>query len=348
MGARSWRFVADIGGTHARFAVAAATGEAIELRRDLRLADYPDLPTALREWIAFVGDHGAWAQGPSQACIAIASPQPEALRVHMLNAPWVLDRRECSVILGHPELHVLNDFEVLGYALDSPPAQKGDDILYAPGTAGTPRLVIGPGTGLGTCAVLGAGASTHVIAAEGGHADLPIGNETEWEIHQSLSRRYDHVSAERVLSGAGLVALYRFFAAEAIVGSDASEAITPDAITLDSITLDAITPEAITAAAQTGSDPVALRAVDQLCAYLGAVAGNAVLTLGARGGVFLVGEILAACAERLSSGAFVERFTGKGRYRAYLEAVPVRRLSGEGLALYGAMRFLNLRCTLPD
>ena len=291
------------------------------------MADYPNLPAALRDWMAYVGARGEWAPRPSQACIAIASPQPEAACVRMLNAPWVLDRRECAALLGQPELHVLNDFEVLGYALDTASTQGGDDILRAPGIAGAPRLVIGPGTGLGTCAVLGQGSNTRVIAAEGGHVDLPIGSETEWKIHQSLSRHYDHVSAERILSGSGLLALYRFFAAGAVA--------------------DSLTPEAITAAARAGSDPLALRAVDQLCAYLGAVAGNAVLTLGARGGVFLVGAILEDCAERLRRGAFVERFTGKGRYRAYLEAVPVRRLPSEGLALQGALRYLNLYGALP-
>jgi glucokinase len=149
--------------------------------------------------------------------------------------------------------------------------------------------------------------------------DLPAASDTEWAIHASLARSFGHVSAERVLCGSGLLMLYRFFG-----GSQ-----------------NTTSPEAVSAAAKAGSDPAAGRAVAQFCAFLGAVAGNAVLTLGARGGVYLVGSILNDLGALLDTGPFLDRFQGKGRYRDYLASVPVRLASGDDLGLAGALRYLR-------
>ncbi len=324
MSALGWSLVADLGGTSARFALAPRDSMEPALRWETRVAEHPDFAEALACWLGVVAEAGAWSELPDAACFAIASPQPEEPRVRMLNAPWVLDRATCAETLGLDAVSVLNDFEALGYAIADVPNGVCTALVEGSGRPDAPRLVLGPGTGLGSCCVLMEGERPRVIPAEGGHVDLPVTDETEWAIYQALREAHGHVSAERVLSGSGLLFLYRFFC---------KRAGTPEAASA--------TPESVAQAARGGQDPAAREAVMQFLGFLGAVAGNAVLSVGARGGVYLVGNILADLAEFMPQSPFLQRLQGKGRYRDYLAAVPVRLVISEGLALIGALRYLR-------
>jgi len=318
--ARPWLLVADIGGTHARFALADGAGRRILVRRVYRADAWPDLNGALRAFCADVADQGLWRAAPERACVAIASPQPEREPVTMTNSPWLLERERCADLLGLDALTVLNDFEAVGHAVATDPGPT-EEILPGTVVPGAPRLVLGCGTGLGmACTIPGRAGRPQVLATEGGHVDLPVETDLEWSLLTFLRARFGHVSAERVLSGPGLGNLYAYFAA-------CPEDRVPDGPTIVRLALD-------------GADDAARQTVEQFCATLGAVVGNAVLTQGARGGVILVGAILEALHTVLGAGGFAERLHAKGRYRAYLEAVPVARALEPDLGLLGALRFL--------
>jgi len=179
--------------------------------------------------------------------------------------------------------------------------------------------LLGPGTGLGVSGLLSTPAGPVPVVGEGGHATLAAADAGEARVLDWLRDELGHVSAERVLSGAGIVNLHR--AASALAGRPAEE-------------LDAA---AITARAVGGSDPVAVEAVELFLAFLGGFAGNLALTLGARGGVFIAGGIVPRLGDRIDRSLFRQRFEAKGRFRPYLEAIATRVvLDTATIALRGA------------
>jgi len=177
--------------------------------------------------------------------------------------------------------------------------------------------VLGPGTGLGVAAYVPDQKQAFVLAGEGGHITMPSGSAREDAIIAHLRQRFEHVSAERVISGNGLENLYR-----AIASIDGS--IVPNRGAAD-----------VTRAALGGTCEVSRAALDMFCAMLGDVAGNCALMFGARGGVYIAGGIITRICDYLPRTQFRARFEAKGRMRAYLEAIPVYLILYEGAALIG-------------
>ncbi|HWT99195.1 MAG TPA: glucokinase, partial [Terriglobales bacterium] len=169
---------------------------------------------------------------------------------------------------------------------------------------GAPMAIVAPGTGLGVASVVFGPAGRTIVTSEGGHAGLAsLGNHYD-DIIAILRRRYGRVSAERVLSGAGLVNLHQ--AINALEGD-----ATPH-----------WTPSEVTAAALDGSSPACRAAMDAFCAFLGAVAGDIALTFGARGGIYIGGGIVPRFVDQLARSEFRAQFGAKGRLRAYVERIP--------------------------
>mgnify|MGYP004711676607 CR=1 FL=1 len=157
----------------------------------------------------------------------------------------------------------------------------------------------------------------HALPGEGGHVDLPVGNAREAAIHQHIHGQIGHVSAETVLSGGGLVRLYQAMCA------------------LDGDTPKHQTPAHITDAAL-GGEPRARAVVEQFCRFLGRVAGNNVLTLGARGGVYIVGGVVPRFAELFLHSGFAASFADKGCMSGYFPGIPVWLVTAEFSGLLGA------------
>jgi glucokinase len=198
---------------------------------------------------------------------------------------------------------LLNDFAAQALAL---PALASEDLWHLGGPRAAqarqpaPRCVLGPGTGLGVAALL---SDTDPVVGEGGHVTLAAVTEREWRVLGVLRARYGHVSAERVISGMGLVDLHA-----ALVELDGGRAI-------DSA-------REVVAAAERGEAP-AVEALALFFRFLGTVAADAALTFGARGGVYLSGGILPRMPDAVRASDFYDRFLSKGRFRTYLETVPV-------------------------
>lgn len=314
------RMLADIGGTHARFAW-QAPGGAVGDFVTLECARFACIGDAMRAALR------GWGRAAPPCCgIAIATPVLGD-RVGMTNLGWAFSVSELREEFGFHRLEVLNDFSALALAVPRLPRQ---DLRALGGGHAVPRApiaVLGPGTGLGISALVPGGAEDwRVLQSEGGHATLAVCTATEREVLARLAARHEHVSAERVLSGPGLVNLHRAVWAMHRPGTASPQ----------------LSASAISRAALTKADPVCVEALTLFCAFLGGVAGNLALTLGARGGVYLGGGIVPRLGEFIECTPFRERFESKGRLSSYLAAIPVYAIHArESPALQGVAMALD-------
>jgi glucokinase len=295
--ATTW-LLGDIGATHARFGLASPSGQLL-LSRTLPDEEYPTIEAALT---AFLAGRGALPM-PRKGAIAIASPITGD-RVMMTNHPWVFSVLALRDRLGLDRLEVINDFTALALAL--PKLATNERLAVGGGAAvvGAPIGVLGPGSGLGVSGLVPSGSSWIALTGEGGHATLAPASDRESAVLDRMRRHFDHVSAERALSGPGLVNLYNTVAQ------------------LDGIPARGYTAAQITDLAIRAEDPLCVETTTMFCAMLGTMAGNLALTLGARGGVYIGGGIVPKLGQTFVDSPFRERFEAKGRFQAYLSAIP--------------------------
>lgn len=314
---------ADIGGTHARFALARLDGAGNVVALDepvvMRCAEHASLQMA---WESFGNSIGRAL--PRAAAIAVAGPVVgEELK--LTNNPWVIRPAMVNEKLG-VDAHVLvNDFEAVAYAVGACGADQfqhicGPDQPF-PDT-GT-ISVLGPGTGLGVGLLvrqakshLGA-ADWQVLPTEGSHGDFSPVDSLEDAILAHFRRRFGRVSAERVISGPGLADIH------AALASLEGRAIQP----MDDKTLWAL--------AMSGADSLAAAALDRFCLALGTFAGNIALAHGA-GGVVIGGGLGARLADHLPRSGFAGRFAAKGRFETLMRSLPVKLITHPQPGLYGA------------
>lgn len=306
----------DIGGTHARFAIAGIAGGAITLGEPatLKTADHASFQTA---WETFAAQQGGSL--PPAAAIAIAGPVEGDL-IKFTNNPWIIRPALIPERLGVERYILVNDFGAVGHAVARADAEHflhltGPDVPLPP--AGT-LSIVGPGTGLGVAHVWRDGARGYrVQATEGGHIDFAPLDRIEDAILARLRRRYRRVSVERVVSGPGIVDIYEALAA--LEG----RAITP----ADDKTL--------WQRGTSGEDSLAAAAVDRFCLSLGAVAGDIALAQGAKG-VVIAGGLGLRIRDTLLRSGFAERFRAKGRFEALMAALPVKLITHPQPGLFGA------------
>ncbi|MGE4044708.1 MAG: glucokinase [Acetobacteraceae bacterium] len=309
--------LADIGATNARFAVLAGTdlGEVSVYP----VAEHATPADALR---AFLTGPAADLK-PRSAALAAAGPLVDG-RISMLNAGWTLDPDELARALQLDDVRLLNDFEALAWSLP----EFGPSDLFALDDVPRPgrgtMAVIGPGTGFGMAAVVQDTATEVVLVTEGGHATLACTTAREEAIVRALREEFAHVSVERVLSGSGLEALYR--AVAKVDGRDAPP--REDA--------------AIVAHALAGDCENSRETLLAFCGFLGGVAGDTALTLGARGGVFIGGGITPRFTDFLRASEFRARFEEKGRLRFYQQRIPTAVIMHRSPAFLGLTRLVRM------
>ncbi len=307
--------VADVGGTHARFAIAeVADGRVVSLGEPvtLKAAEHASFQLA---WAAFADRHGSPL--PRRAAIAVACPVDGEL-LKLTNSPWVIRPALIDEALSLDHHLLLNDFEAVAHAVTSVPT---DQLIPLTGptdwsNAGV-TTVVGPGTGLGVAQLVRDEVATRVIATEGGHIDWAPLDSPEDAILAQLRERFGRVSVERVACGPGLGNLY-----EALARIEHRAVARPDERTLWAAALD-------------GSDKLAVAAFDRFCLILGAVSGDLALAHGANA-VVLAGGLGARIAERLPRSGFADRFVAKGRFEARMRAIPVRIIIHPEPGLLGA------------
>ncbi|TDD69165.1 glucokinase [Actinomadura darangshiensis] len=313
--------VADVGGTNARFALVDGADGIPYNVHSLPTRDHPGLAEAAAAYL----DRHAPGTKPSAACLAVAGPVTSGT-FHLTNAGWPKGTPEAvRAHLGLPYLDVINDFEALALALP----RLGEDDLITIGEgrpdSGAPRAVVGPGTGLGVAGLVPTPAGWVPVPGEGGQVDIPAATGRELQVAGLLREEKGAATAEYLLSGAGLARIHRYLAA------------------LDGEPAPALTAKQI---AEDCDDRLCREAVEMFCALLGSLAGNAALTLGARGGVYLGGGILPRIVDVLRGSAFRARFEGKPPVEDYLRVIPTALIVHPGPALVGAT--VRLAQSLPD
>jgi glucokinase len=301
--------LADIGATNARFAL-LRRGGGIGPVRTLAVADYPQITDAVA---AFLAEQGVPLSG---AVLAVAGPV-EGGRAVMTNCPWVIDAADLRRVLGTAAVRVINDFEATAWSLSALEPDHVAAVGAGRAVKGAPMVVLGPGTGLGLASHVPQADAPVVIATEGGHVTLAASSAREDAVIAWLRGRFGHVSAERALSGPGLENLYRAIAA------------------LDGAAVGERDATAITQAGVAGTCPVSRAALDMFCAMLGTFAGNAALSFGARGGVFIAGGIAPRIIDYLLKSDLRARFDAKGRLRSYMESIPLNVIVHPDYAFIG-------------
>ncbi|WP_346837691.1 glucokinase [Microbulbifer sp. SAOS-129_SWC] len=315
--------VADIGGTNARFAIASPAGDGYRLEA-LKVVDcqrFADFDAALHHWLDGLDQPAPW-----RACIAAAGPVERTAaggRVYMTNLGWSICAEALRAEFQFEQVELINDFAALAQSL--PLLSVGDYAVLrdVPRVEGAAMAVLGPGTGLGVAGLAAENGRWHVMAGEGGHANLGVGSERELQLLQFMMRERCPVFNEWVLSGSGLVNLYR--AVCALHGRPAEDYTPPD---VGRHGLD-------------GSDPLCRETLIDFLNFLGSAAGDTALYLGARGGVFIGGGILPRIAELLPESAFEQRFLAKGKVENWMETVPLYALKAGYQALLGAAAHLG-------
>lgn len=306
------QLVADIGGTNARFAL--HLNGVIDREVVLPSADYPHVSLAIEDYLRRMGLTNN-SQRPRQASIAIACPV-NGDHIRMTNYTWEFSASALRRTLAFDQLILLNDFTALAMSIPYLPASELKQVgggASAPG----PLALIGPGTGLGVSGLIRSGDHWLPLQGEGGHASFSPADESELAILKVLWKQYSHVSAERLLSGQGMVSLYE---ALCELRNQPAEALSPAQISHRGL----------------GGDPLCREVLSKFCAMLGTVAGNLVLTLGALGGLYIGGGIMPKMEAFFLQSQFRERFEAKGRYVDYLKAVPVWLITSDASALIGA------------
>jgi glucokinase len=198
----------------------------------------------------------------------------------------------------------INDFTALALALPRLAPEDRQPVGGGSVVAGTPLGVLGPGSGLGVSGLVPSGKGWIALTGEGGHATMAPATDREAAVLDRMRRHFDHVSAERALSGPGLVNLYNTLAV------------------IDGTPAKGYTAAQITDLALRAEDPLCVETTTMFCAMLGTMAGNLALTLGARGGVYIGGGIVPKLGQTFLDSPFRERFEAKGRLRDYLEPIP--------------------------
>lgn len=312
------RLVSDIGGTNARFALVPAGSLQSQGEKNLLCADFPGPVEAVRHYLSLCG-----APAVREAAFDVATGITGDF-VQLTNGPWGFSVEQTQRALGLERLHVINDFTALALGVPLLGSHEKRQIGAGAPVPGTAIGVIGAGTGLGVSGLLPFKGRWIPVQGEGGHTAFSPMTPREDALLRVAHKRFgSHVSTERLVSGPGLKTLY-----EALCELEGRPAAD-------------LQPAQITERALNGSDRGCGETLELFCAMLGTAAANLAALLGARGGVYIGGGIVPKLGEYFERSAFRARFEDKGRFRAYISAIPTYIILAETLALRGLASLLD-------
>lgn len=315
--------VADIGGTNVRFALidTSLPRPAFETVKKYSTKDHSDIAAAARTYLAEQKFEGKLAG----LVFGVAGPVRRG-EIHLTNAGWTISEDDLYRKLDVAFARVVNDFETLAEAI---PVFNAEDLKQVgphpfDGRRSGTVAIIGPGTGLGVGGLVHGSDAMLPLVTEGGHASFAPGDDLEAEVLKLLRRKFgDHVSNERILSGPGLLDLYRAMAEVEGKASPGCDPIT------------------ITATARRDRNSFEATVFGRFCAILGSAAGDVALTMGARNGVLIGGGIIPDAIDLFVASDFRKRFESKGRFVDYLNTIPTAVIIDPHAGLRGAAAILR-------
>ncbi len=319
----------DIGGTKCSLGIFLKTEQSLEL---LTAKTYASGSASTLEEIiaAFLRDTDS---DVAAACLGIAGPVI-AGSVRTTNLPWHVAETELKKKFGWHKVKLVNDLVAMAGAI---PQLKGEQLLEInPNAEQTTEGNIGliaAGTGLGEALLVRHKGAYVPCASEGGHKDFAPKNDLEYRLHKHLAATFGHVSIERLLSGSGLVNIYRFLRQEE--GSPEPGWLSEKLAREDAASV-------ISGAASRRQDKVCEKSLDLFVELYGAEAGNLALQAMTKGGIYIGGGIAPKISESMNGALFMNAFTAKGRMQPLLAKIPVRLILEPQVALLGAAACLNL------
>lgn len=315
----SFHLLADIGGTNARFSVVEPGTTELQHIQTFQCENFGSPLQAINHYLSQI------SVNIEQACLALACPVANDA-VKLTNNHWQFSQKQLAQSLGVSRLIAINDFTAA--AMATTVLQETDLCHLKSGSvfnAQLQRCIVGPGTGLGVAAMLPEQQRTHVLSTEGGHRSFSPENDIEDYILQFLRNELGIVSCEELLSGRGLVNIYR-----AICSYHNKPVHYSDAEEIGNAALN--------------DDEIALVSLNQFFSTLGSIAGDFALSLGATGGVYIGGGIAPRFSELLLASDFRQRFENKLNYQKYLKKIPTAIVMHPQPGLLGAAAYLiNVR-----
>jgi len=310
--------VGDIGGTNARFALVAPGKSELMSIKTLQCTKFETVQEAIKSYLSSINDAEIIS-----ACIASAGT------THLdvfkpANNDWVINKSNVSSALNDIQVNWINDFSAQALATTT---LKSNDVIVINKGAVQPervRLVIGPGTGLGTCGLINSSNGWVPLPAQGGHSDFAPNSSLEIEIWTLLQKQFGHVAVERILSGPGIVNLYK-----ALCQINEKEVLfnSPSEIT--------------SAAIKVNPDSISKETLHLFCRIFGSVTGSIALSTGCLGGIYITSDLVRNFLDFFIDSDFLKSFEDKGRLKYYMTDIPIFISKKENMGLIGSTYQLN-------
>jgi len=310
--------VGDIGGTNARFALVAPGKSELMSIKTLQCTKFETVQEAIKSYLSSINDVEIVS-----ACIASAGTTHLDI-FKPANNDWVINKSNVSSALNDIQVNWINDFSAQALATTS---LKDNDVIVINRGAIQPervRLVIGPGTGLGTCGLINSSSGWIPLPAQGGHSDFAPNSSLEIEIWALLQKQFGHVAVERILSGPGIVNLYK-----ALCQINGNEALfnSPSEIT--------------SAAIKVNPDSMSKETLHLFCRIFGSVTGTIALSTGCLGGIYITSDLVRNFLDFFIDSDFLKSFEDKGRLKYYMTDIPIFISRKENMGLIGSTYQLN-------
>ena len=310
--------VGDIGGTNARFALVAPGKSELMSIKTLQCTKFKTVQEAINSYISSINDAEILS-----ACIASAGTTHLDI-FKPANNDWVINKSNVSSALNDIQVNWINDFSAQALATTT---LKDNDVIVINQGAIQPervRLVIGPGTGLGTCGLINSSSGWVPLPAQGGHSDFAPNSNLEIEIWTLLQKQFGHVAVERILSGPGIVNLYK-----ALCQINGNEALfnSPSEIT--------------SAAIKVNPDSMSKETLHLFCRIFGSVTGTIALSTGCLGGIYITSDLVRNFLDFFIDSDFLKSFEDKGRLKYYMTDIPIFISKKENMGLIGSTYQLN-------
>lgn len=306
--------IADVGGTNIR--LATVINNEITQLDCFKCAEFESLESVLAH---YVEKHELEV---NDACFGIAGPVVGDV-LTMTNLGWSFSQDSVKKALGFNHVHFINDYTAIAMSLASLNSHQLTTIHQGRTDESAPRIVCGPGTGLGVAQLINVDGYYHCISGEGGHSDFAPTNLRQLKLLESLMAKFEHVSIERLLSGQGIVNIYQSLAF------------------IDGIDAQAFDASQISQAYIKQSDMLCVETMEIFCDVLAQYLGNMVLTSAAFGGVYIAGGIMPRIIDVIDKKSFINAFSCKGRFSDYALRAPIHLITEPQPGLIGTQVYLS-------